>query len=281
MSKPILENLNHIKTKTIKTKSFGFGACLFSSDIHPILILFRDSWRKSTVLSPMHPLEFRQLAKVHCTFANTPRDFRHWRMSCWRKSYWRTSRHPRKRGFDYRGKLGYFIFFFLRSTGSRDCVWTSRCVEKRMIWKTTQGIKKWKKWHILWWNGHNNACISFSLMKIKILNNLMSWSWFSIIFILMTLIRNQNRDMRLVRILIFINENEIHALLSPFHHKKCHFFHFFHIKVTIFCHFFIPWEAWRKLFDSVEGLKISCKCDLVFKVSFETNANTITNFDNL
>ncbi len=60
MSKPILKNLNHIKTKTIKTKSFGFGACLFSSDIHPILILFRDSWRKSTVLSPVHPQEFRQ-----------------------------------------------------------------------------------------------------------------------------------------------------------------------------------------------------------------------------
>jgi hypothetical protein len=28
MSKPILQNQNHVKTKTIKTKSFGFGACL-------------------------------------------------------------------------------------------------------------------------------------------------------------------------------------------------------------------------------------------------------------
>ncbi len=28
------------------------------------------NWRKSTVLSPTHPLEFRQLANVHCTFAN-------------------------------------------------------------------------------------------------------------------------------------------------------------------------------------------------------------------
>ncbi len=49
---------------------------------------------KSTVLSPTHPLEFRQLVKVHCTFANTSADFRHWRVSYWRKSYWRTSRHP-------------------------------------------------------------------------------------------------------------------------------------------------------------------------------------------
>ncbi len=29
MSKPILQNQNHIKTKAIKTKSFGFGACLY------------------------------------------------------------------------------------------------------------------------------------------------------------------------------------------------------------------------------------------------------------
>ncbi len=28
------------------------------------------NWRKSTVLSPIHLLEFRQLAEVHCTFAN-------------------------------------------------------------------------------------------------------------------------------------------------------------------------------------------------------------------
>ena len=28
------------------------------------------NWRKSIVLSLIHPLEFRQLAKVHCTFAN-------------------------------------------------------------------------------------------------------------------------------------------------------------------------------------------------------------------
>ncbi|CAF4569337.1 unnamed protein product [Rotaria socialis] len=28
-------------------------------------------WRKSTVLSPIHSVERRQLAKVHCTFANT------------------------------------------------------------------------------------------------------------------------------------------------------------------------------------------------------------------
>ncbi len=92
-----------------------------SSDIYPILILFSDNWRKSTllspigesplyfrqhipwsfanwrkstVISPIRPLEFRQLAKVHCTFANRSVDFRDWRMSYWRKSYWRTSHYP-------------------------------------------------------------------------------------------------------------------------------------------------------------------------------------------
>ena len=60
----------------------------------PILILFRKSLD--------NPPHFRQLTKVHCTFANTspgispiyPQDFRHWRMSYWRKSYWRKSGHP-------------------------------------------------------------------------------------------------------------------------------------------------------------------------------------------
>jgi hypothetical protein len=35
-------------------------------------MLFHDSRRKFTVVSPTYSLEFRQLAKVHCTFANIP-----------------------------------------------------------------------------------------------------------------------------------------------------------------------------------------------------------------
>ena len=29
------------------------------------------NWRMSTILSPIYPYDFRQLANVHCTFANT------------------------------------------------------------------------------------------------------------------------------------------------------------------------------------------------------------------
>ena len=58
----------------------------FSADMDPILILFRKN-----LDSPSH---FRQLTKVHCTFANIspgispiyPQDFRHWRISYCRKS---------------------------------------------------------------------------------------------------------------------------------------------------------------------------------------------------
>jgi len=66
------------------------------------------NWRKSCGHSPVHPLDTRQLAKVHMTFANTPpghspigespHDFRQYTprtfANNWRKSYWRSSDSP-------------------------------------------------------------------------------------------------------------------------------------------------------------------------------------------
>ena len=66
----------------------------FISHMYSILILVYHSWRESTVLSPIHLMESRQLAKVQWTFVNILPNFRQWRMSCWRKSYWRRAGKP-------------------------------------------------------------------------------------------------------------------------------------------------------------------------------------------
>ena len=66
----------------------------FISHMYSILILVYHSWRESTVLSPIHLMESRRLAKVQWTFVNILPNFRQWRMSCWRKSYWRRAGKP-------------------------------------------------------------------------------------------------------------------------------------------------------------------------------------------
>ena len=42
----------------------------------------------------------------------------------------------------------------------------------------------------------------------------------------MTLITNRHSEMQFVKISFFINENEIHGFLEPFHQEKCHIFLF-------------------------------------------------------
>ncbi len=73
-----------------------------------VLILSCIHWRKYSELSPIHPLKFRQLAKVKWTFANIPhgnspigesrvnfRQYTPWNFAnYWRKSYWRRAVTP-------------------------------------------------------------------------------------------------------------------------------------------------------------------------------------------
>ena len=62
-------------------------------------------------------------------------------------------------------------------------------------------------------------------------------------FHFMPLICNRNHAMRLTKIFILINENEIHQFLYSFHDPKCYYFHAFHMKVIIRFSFFILWKA--------------------------------------
>jgi hypothetical protein len=59
--------------------------------MQPTFIFVCDNSKEYVALSLIYPLDFRQLANVHCTFANKFLDFRYWRMPSWRKSYWRNS----------------------------------------------------------------------------------------------------------------------------------------------------------------------------------------------
>jgi hypothetical protein len=69
--------------------------------------------------------------------------------------------------------------------------------------------KKIKKIALKWCNRHKNWCVCFLLIRMKPLINLIPDFWVLTNF-------------------IWINENEIHQVLCPFHDPKCHSFLFFY-----------------------------------------------------
>jgi len=54
--------------KTFANRTFAIGECpLYFRQYTPTTFA---NWRMSIVISPIYPYDFRQLANVHCTFAN-------------------------------------------------------------------------------------------------------------------------------------------------------------------------------------------------------------------
>jgi hypothetical protein len=64
----------NLANKNFANKTFAIGEC--PPYFRQYTLMTFANWRDSTLLSPIYPHNFRQLARVHYTFANIPQDFR-------------------------------------------------------------------------------------------------------------------------------------------------------------------------------------------------------------